>query len=368
MNKILLALSICTVFIAPSFVEAGPILRSGEEITVDSEQTLKGDFYGFGSNVIVSGAAENDVYVGGGTVTINAPVAGDLTVLGGVVQIHGDVADDVRVLGGEVTIANAVKGDVVVLGGTLTILSTATVEGDILFMGGDLTVSGNVVGAVHGSSDVLRINAEVGGDISYTTTQSFTLGDKAKVLGNISYKGINDLVRAQDATVAGDIHKTETEQTPTNVVKVYVLQLCVLIFAALTLYMIARTYVQYIVEYAQVTPGMAGLLGLGMFLTIPFISVVLIVSVIGAFVGVMLMIGYTLAICTSIIVSGITVGFYLQTYVFKRAHTTLLSVVLGVIVFTSFVFVPYIGGLCVLACMLITLGKMGMIAYHALRA
>lgn len=105
-----LAISLFVLVCLPVFVEAGPIIRSGESVSIDADQVLKGDFYAGGASVSISGRAENDVYLAGGTVTVNAPVAEDLVVLGGVVQVHGEVTDDIRVAGGGGNYSRSGKG------------------------------------------------------------------------------------------------------------------------------------------------------------------------------------------------------------------------------------------------------------------
>ena len=352
----------------PNVAHAGPIIRTGEIISVDAGQKLMGDFYGFSPTITISGAAENDVYLGGGTITINAPISQDLSTIGGYVQVHGDVGDDLRVIGGDVTIAKAVHGDVVVLGGTLNILSTATIDGDILFLGGELNIEGVVAGSIHGTAERVRINNEVGGDISLTAKNLFTLGDNAKVLGGITYESNNDIVRAQNAAVTGGIRRTDIPVTSQNsVVSVFILQALVLLFAALTLYVIGGGRMRGIVSRSCEKPGVSGLIGLGVFLVLPLVSLILMVSVIGTLIGIILFALYVLALIFSVILSGIVLGTYAQKFLFKKTAITLMTVTGGVVLLCILGFVPYVGGLLVFACTLISLGGISMVFYRALR-
>ncbi len=369
MNKIILSLYIGIVVILPMSAHAGPILRTGEKLSVDSAQVLKGDFYGFSPTVTISGKAENDVYIGGGTVTINAPVTEDLTIIGGVVQIHGEVGDDVRIVGGEVTLGKVVKGDVVVLGGSLTILSTATIEGDVLFMGGDLTIEGNVIGSIHGTSENVRINAEVGGDILYSVSKSFTVGDNAVISGNIMYEGFTDIVRAQGANIIGEIHKTEMLTNTGNVFfKVIVFQICVLIFGAFALYLMCRSYVQVGIEKTEGTLSTLGLIGLGTFLIVPFVSTILMVSVVGLLIGILLFLLFGFMVLLAVISSPIMVGYYVQKVLTKNRTIRFSTILMGVIVFCLLGVIPYVGGLLIIACVFIMLGVISTSLYHFLRS
>lgn len=353
----------------PIFAEAGPIIRSGDTVSVDATQVLKGDFYGLASQMTISGPAEEDAYIGGEAVTVTAPVAKDLTVLGGVVQIHGDIGDDLRIVGGKVTLGEvAVKGDVVVLGGTLTILSGAKIEGDILFMGGDLSVEGDVKGAIHGTSENVRINGNVGGDIEYTSTKSFALGDKANILGNIQYKSIDDMKRATNAKVVGEVQKIKvTAESNKDILKVYFFFVSVLLFSALGFYLIARRYVVVLLSIVERTPGVSGLVGLGVFLVLPFVSVLLLLSAVGILGGITLFVAYILLILIATALAGIQLGYIAQKLIMKKSEVTLMTVCSGVVIFSFLTLVPVIGGFVMFGAVMVMLGALSLAVYHKLR-
>lgn len=357
------------VLLTPTLTFAGPIIRSGDKISVDSSQILKGDFYGFGQNVTLSGVAEDDVYIAGGNITINAHVQNDLSILGGVVQVHGDVDDDLRVVGGTVTVGHAIKGDLVVLGGNLNILSTASIEGDVLFMGRALQVDGPVTGAIHGTSDDIRINAPVGGDISYTASHEFVLGDNARVRGNINYKSRNDIVRAQESSVQGEIYKAETPiEVGGSLLKLFLVQLSILAFASLTLYLVARKQLRSMILKTRNNLGLTGLIGLAVLIVVPFVSVVLMISVIGLYLGIMLLVSYIFLLFVSCIYAAVMLGYYAEKYGFKKTVVTMTTVILGVLILCLLGFIPVIGKLLIFACIVVALGELSTTLYRSLRS
>lgn len=369
MNTILTKIAIIAVVFIPVVTMAGPIVRSGESISVDTTQVLKGDFYGFAPTVTLSGPAENDVYIGGGTVTINAAVAEDLTIVGGVVQVHGDVGDDLRVVGGEVTLAKSVKGDVVVFGGTLTILSTAHVDGDVLFYGGNLAIEGDVVGGVHGTAGIVRLNSEIGGDVSLKTNTSFAVGDRANILGTVQYESASEMVRAQDAAVVGEVRRIDVaSEEGVNIFKLFILCVVTLLFSTLTMYLTLRKYIDRIVEKMLQAPGISGLVGIGIFLVLPFIAGLLFVSMIGAFVSVILLASYIVLSICAFFGAAILLGVYIQKLLTKKTGVTLSTVVLGAVSFVLLGFIPVIGGLVIFALVLIALGSMGILLFSAIRS
>lgn len=366
MNKILLFVGLCVVGLLPFYTHAGPIVRTGETVSVDSAQILTDDFYGFGSKVLISGPGERDVYLAGGAVTMNAPVEQDLTILGGEVQVHGTVGDDLRVVGGDVIVAEPIKGDVVVMSGALTILSTARVEGDILFFGNELTIDGPVGGAVHGTADTMRINAEIGGDISVTIASLFTLGSKAQVKGNITYVSSKEVVRAQDAVIAGTVEKISVAQAGKGnvVLHTFGFEIFVLIFATLFFYFVMRRYVHMIVSSSSERVGLSGIVGLLMLVGLPIVWMTLFVSILGILAGGIIFIAYVGLILVAITISPVLVGLLIQKVLLKRTDVSLQTVGIGIVSFLALGFIPYVGGILVLAAILSTLGGIGMTLYN----
>ncbi|MCF7815822.1 MAG: hypothetical protein K9M10_03600 [Candidatus Pacebacteria bacterium] len=368
MNKIILAISIFAVVLVPEFTHAEPIIRSGENISVDSTQVLEGDFYGFAPTVTISGPSENDVYVAGGTVTINAPVKGDLVVLGGVTQIHGDIGDDLRVVGGEVTLGREIKGDLVVLGGTLTVLSTARVDGDILFMGGELIVEGSVEGSIHGTADKVRINTKIGGDVSLTTGTLLVFGGSAEVLGSVTYKSRNDIVRAPNANIVGEVRRVGVDmQEGIGFAQGFAFQLAVLLFAALTCYLVFRKHIYLVMDLTMSAPGVSGLTGLGIFFIIPFIGALLLLSVLGTLIGVLILSLYIAALILSLMCAGVLLGLYIQKILTKKSKITLMTVVSGIASLCLLGLVPFVGGFIIFGLIVMSLGGISTSLYRTLR-
>jgi hypothetical protein len=368
-KAIFLAYAVAIAFLTPtsSFAE-GPVIRSGETVTVEANQVLEGDFYAIGQTISLSGASEHDVYVAGGAITINAPVAEDLVILGGVVQVHGDVADDVRIVGGEVVIANPVADDVVVLGGTVHILSTATIGGDLIFFGGDVRVDGDITGALYGTGERVRIDAHVGGDVTVRAGDSLTLGDAADVAGNIAYKSRNELIRAQSAVVSGSItRETLIQKSSMTDTQGIVLSVLVLIFSSLSVFFIARSRIERLVTDAWVLYGRSGLIGLGMMLAIPLVAVILMASIIGAVVGIGLLFLYMVVLVATCMSLPIFIGAFFGRLMRKGARLTLFTVMFGVLLTTVLPFIPVLGMFVLFLAFLVIFGTFCLELYRMFR-
>jgi len=364
-HKFTLSLFLGALLFTVPVLASAAVIRSGEEVVVDSDQTVEGDFYGVGGASTISGEIEGDAYVVGGTVTVNAPIRNDLTVIGGTVQVHGPVGDDVRIVAGEVTLADAVDGDVVVLGGVLRVLSTASISGDVVFYGDNLVLDGAVGGSVFGSARDLRINSSVTGDIDVATQGSLTLGDRAEVLGNITYKSGSEIVRSQNAVVVGDIQQ-ETLPASDAPIATVLLPMLASLFVALIAFVLFRPFLVRYTSELRTSYGLHGLVGLAAFVAIPFVAIILMVSVLGFLAGVLLLSMYIALLIASWVLAIVFVGTFLRRLYTKDTQITLLSVVLGVVAFEVLALVPFVGPLAVFACVLIALGSISTHLYRVL--
>jgi hypothetical protein len=364
---------ICGLFFALVLVSPvsaqGPVIRSGESVSVEASQVLEGDFYAFGQDIVISGSAERDIYSLGGSVTINGPVGEDLTVIGANVQVHGKVEDDIRVMGGKVTIAEPVTDDLVVIAESVHILSTASVGGDFIFFGSEVTIDGPVIGAVYGTAGNIRIDARVGGDVSVRTGQSFTLGDKADVGGGITYQSPFELTRGQNAVVSGTITRDDIVHADEGGgAQELIIFLLVLIFSGLTIFFILRTKTGHFIQSVTDGYGRLGLIGLGMLLALPIVAVILMASVVGSLVGLTLFLAYFLMIFGALMSLPVLFGAFFQRLIRLGNTITVFTIILGVFVLIGLLFIPLLGGFMLFLGFLVTVGYMCTELYRIIKS
>jgi cytoskeletal protein CcmA (bactofilin family) len=139
-------------------------LRTGDVITVPSDETWDGNLYLFAGQVTVDGDVDGDLTAAGGTTTINGAVSGDLLIAGGRVLLVGTVEGDLRAAGGQIEVTGSVTGDALVTGGQITFVSGSSVGGDVIVSGGQVTVDGDVDGSVVGSAGQYSSSGVIGGE------------------------------------------------------------------------------------------------------------------------------------------------------------------------------------------------------------
>lgn len=367
MNTKTILTTICGLLLiaAPLTSIAATVVRTGESVSVETDQRIEGDFYTAASILNISGEIVGDITAVGAKATLNGTVANDALLAGGTVDVHGAVGDDLRIIAGDAIIAEPITGDVFVMAGTVKVLSTASIGGDLLVYGGDVEVSGSVGGNIVGTITSIRIDAPVAGNVD-VTTDALTLGDRADVVGSVRYVSAAVLTRAQNAKVGAEITRSdEVLKDSSATVKSVLIPVLMVLFSTLVWYLIARRFLVLIVTRALVRGIRPMATGFIAFFAMPVVSVILIMSVLGGFVGVAGLVAYVCAVLLALVSSTAVLGQFIMTYL-KKGEQTISPVTLGVGVLAALIaaFIPFVGPVVLLAVFLVTLGAIVDLLLH----
>lgn len=329
----------------PISASAGPVIRTGDTVTLSDNQAVSGDLYLFGGVISTLAAISDDLYAIGGSVTVDGTVASDISLMSGTAEIIAPVGDDVRIVGGRVTIGDDVKGDVAVFGGEVTILPRANIQGDVLFYGGSLDLEGTVHGSVLAKGERIRIDGPIDGSVTVTAFTSLTFGAKSKVLGSVTYLSPHEMVRAIDSEIVGAITHPESalfSATPTSRSSL-VVAFFVLLFTSLVVRFLFGKRIDELLEYTVSSYGINGAIGFLVLLAVPLIITLLFVSVIGFVLGLATLFFYLALLMTGTAIAPIFVGALISLLVTRKASYSLWWAILGALVMFAVAHIPYVG-------------------------
>ncbi|MCA9366957.1 hypothetical protein KC887_01670 [Candidatus Kaiserbacteria bacterium] len=348
---------------------ADSVVRSGETVSIASDQVVAGDFYSLASVSNISGRIEQDLVAAGGKVTLNGTVDHDALIVAGSADVHGAVAEDVRIIAGETVIAEPVAGNVLVISGRVEILSTASIGGDLLVFGGDVTVEGSVGGDVVGHVGQVRIDAPVAGDITVSTNQ-LTLGDRANVAGNVTYTSDQVFVRAQNAVIEGEVLRNDPVIAVDNTssYRSIALPVLALLFSALVWFLLSRHTLLQVTSHALRVPPRALLIGIVTLIGMPIVAFILLASVIGVHVGIILLLLYAALLLLGV-VSTISLSGLLVMRGFKKStnHVHVLTLLTGTVVVCLLLFLPIIGPFMLFGLFLLGVGAIADCVFKRIR-
>jgi len=368
MKKIFIYLFL--IFLIPTTVWGASVMRSGEMVSITTDQVVEGDFYGFGNSVVISGQVNGDLLVAGGSLTMTGQVEEDLMILAGKVDLLGLVNDDARIIASEVVISGEIVDDLVVLARNLKILPTAKVGGDLIFFGNSAEIAGYVGGNINGRSDKIRIDAEVMGEVD-VSTHSLVIGDKAKITNGIKYVSANEIIRSPNAQIEGGVVRSDPLSVSSNDIdptRLVFIVLLITLFASLVWFLLFRGFIQRIVSHTRVNAVRNMLVGFAVLLTAPAVATILIASTLGMLLGVAILLIYLVLIVITFILMGPVLGYFISKLWAKSFDLSIVSIVVGVFALYLSILVPIIGVIVFLGALFVTLGSVTINIYRFLRS
>ncbi len=369
MNKKFVVLGLMSVFLLAPSTQAAEFLapKSNEDpnVTVSASESRK-NLYAVGANVTANGVIQGDLMTAGGMVTVIGDVEEDLNVAGGSLALSGKVGGDARVVGGNLTISGPIAGDLLVAGGNISLTEKASVGGDLILAGGNAILDAPVAGDVRVMAGNLTINNKISKAVKVRIAGdrknegNLVFGPKAEVMGKIQYKGVKPAVVKEGAKV------TDIEYTP--IVKVnhraWLGMGVVVKFLAilLTVWVLVRWQKE---KYQQLATGVMEKfwenLGIGLVgvIVTPIIGILLLVTFVGFYIGIILLLWYVLVLLMAYLLAVMVLGLWLMKTLKVRADYAILdwkTAVFGSVGMLVLGFIPVVGWL---VCLVIFLASVG---------
>ena len=372
MKKVLGYALLVTSFAIP-MVSSASEYRFGEQTSVGATETIVGNIYSVGGNVVSAGSVTGDIIVGGGSVLVTGAVGGDILSGGGNVTIISDVIGDVRAGGGTVLVQGKVGGDLIVGGGQVNIGGTG-VNGDVVIGGGTIRVDAPITGNVRIGGGNVYLNAPIVGDI-IIDADTVTLGKLAVISGDITYKSSKELVREDGAIVNGKVTFEQREQknVPTfaglaAIISIgLILKFLALFVCAFVISVVFKRYSKEIVAKATSRPWTLVGKGLVAAIMLPVISVILLLTVLGIPFGILGILGLVSLLVFTWIMTPIVVGSVAYRYIMKKDEVSWKTILLGTFICSVLCVIPFVGHIAQGLLMLLTLGAIVTLKWEVAR-
>lgn len=313
------------------------------------EEIKEKDVYLFGDDVTVDYAVDGNAFIFGNTVNIKNKISGDLFVFANQINIDGGyVYSNVFACGNELKISGVIY-DLYAACAKIEITENGYVYRDAHSISDTLNLYGTVgrnalVGAntmsFQKDEDDKKITGKVYGDLTYSTNEEMEIPEKM-VEGNVKFEKF-DTEAAKDVAVAS-IVKDAISDIITAIVYT------ILIYLALV--WLAPKFTNKLEE--TLTKNVGSVIGFGILtiIALPIISLVLIMTSIGASAGLLLatLYGVLLAVASSITV--ITISKIVSNKFNINNKFAKVGVIAGIsLVYGLLKLIPIISGLATIAC------------------
>lgn len=356
------ALSLFAVVgVATTASAAGFFVGSDDGNAVLAEgRTIDGSAYMAGSEVIVDGTVKGDLYCAGETVTVEGTVEGDVICAGATVTINGVVNGDVRVAGADVTLGGEVKGNVLAGASTLITTDTFMLTGDFTAGSETMDLNGSIGRDALVGASTLTLRGTITRDLS-ADVEELTTQDGAKVAGNVWYKAPKPT--AATGAFEDKVHFEQGEaydESSMDITTVLLGILMLIVFAVVSVLAVPR-FIHTAATLAPRQALFAFLIGLTAVIITPIVAIIFMVTVVGIWVGVALLLVWLLAM----IASSVFFSYYIGTLALqKRATNALLVALTGSAILSIALLVPFINALVFVVMLFVGVGMQVMHLRH----
>lgn len=350
-------------------------INVGTDISVTGE--YESNYYVAGGDIEISSESKfnNDLFVVGGNTKISGEVNNDVIVIAGESFVNNYVAGDLRVLGGIVNISSTIDGDLVVIGGEVYLLPGANIRGDTIVISGKIYQQSDLNNTTNIISGYVSLDGNVNGDTN-VTTQSITFDDDVNIVGNLRYYAPVKAVEIEGSKVEGNVIFNEiksinevgiVKSTIINLLNLWlILKFITTLILAFIIIHVFRVFSQRVNDLASEKMLKTFFIGLFSNIFVPFIFIILMISLIGLPLAFILLLLYILLYILATPIAGIIIG-HLVAHMFGKdtSKVNFQNTVIGVILITVIQFVPIIGDLTIFIFTLIALGAMILYIYNS---
>lgn len=312
---------------------------------------------------------ENDLYLCDTDVTISQTVYGNVFVMADTLTITGQIAGDVFAIASTINIdGGQISGNVFALSENFILNGVIY---DLYAVCDNLTVyyDGIAYRDLKVICDTATINGFVGKNVNITAGSSLTLEDKFLAYGDFNYSAPNEIEIAE-GMVTGTINYEElgSNISTANVMDYILDGITTLIFTLIIWLLLSKFAPNF---YGKVT-GLpvknmliAVLIGLIALLVVPFVSIILLFTVVGAPIAFTILAVYGVLLAISSAIATIAIANLLANKVKVLSKlNNLLSVILVALVLWALSYIPYVGAVISFLVLVLGLGMILMSIYN----
>lgn len=336
--------------------------QTGDLVLV--RERLQADTYLAGRTIEVLAPVDGDLVAAGQRVTLSGPISSDLIAAGETVEIGAPVGDDIRAAGRIVRIVDSVGGHVVAAGAEVQLGPQSQVADWAWLAGADVLMAGRVGSGLRAAGNRVVIAGTVQGDAE-VFAENVELLSGARVTGDLIVRSDNKPSIANGAVVDGRVVVQplpgRDEPSAGSAVGGVVVFGLLLAVTAGVIYLLFPRYAHTAGGEVRDAPLKALGLGLAILIGVPIVAVLLIMTGVGAMLGLAL-----LALYLATLVVGFSSGVIIVgDWGLRAAHRSsvrrglgLLAVVVAAIAIALLSLIPVLGGLLVFLLMLAGLGAL----------
>jgi cytoskeletal protein CcmA (bactofilin family) len=350
-----------TFFLVLIVLLFAPLIAAAEGVSFETE---RGNVYSAGGSLTISENAPNDIVAAGGDLSITGNAGNEVLAAGGSVVLSGKTAGDARAVGGNITLAGTIGGEAVLAGGKIHLLPKAMIASGLIAASGDITVDGTIGGSARLIAGTVTINGTIEKDVDIKAEQVI-IGKTAKIGGDLRYESPREARIDQGAVIAGEkiFKKAEFERPRERVMKFlgawWLAKLIAVMTAAIVIYFLLPERTAEVTALGVNRFGRELLIGFLVFVAIPALVLLLLITVLGSLLGLVTTFLYIAFLLLSSVFGALIFTRFISTSVFKKGEALSWPLILaGVVTYQVIGLIPFLGWLFKFVFFLAALGAL----------
>ena len=282
------------------------------------------DYFGSGGNVELDKRVEGDAFLSGGRVAVHGPVKGDIAVAGGDVAVADTIGQNLYAAGGSVAVSSQVAGNARIVGAQVTISQRGGIAGKASVAAANLRLAGRVGRYLAVYAETVRVEGEVGGDLRIVA-RSIEIGPQAKIGGKLIYHSPQLAKVDPTAVIAGGITHVPADWGGRldGLARAATWGALVLLTLGMVVagVILIRAFPQFSARAAHTVrsdPWKSLALGFSLLLCVPVAAILCLVTVVGAPVGVAVLLVYPVMLLLGFITGALSLSDRATAWVARR--------------------------------------------------
>jgi len=327
-------------------------IKVDDSVQLNKEEIADGNVYASCSSMKIDGMVTGDVIAVCKTIVVNGVINGDLIAVSDDVTINGEVKGSVRVAGSNLNVNGVIDHNINVLGTKISLNPNSTVGWDVLVAGVNGTFGGNINGNLHGYMTSAIVSGKIGKNINLRIDDTkadanqggLLITKDAVVGGNLTYSARKEVRLESPSSITGPVVRQEIkndQNKPLNILYGLFYELSSLLLIGLILISLKKKIAPLVADNLEKKNWQSALIGLAVLFLTPFISLFLILTIVGIPLALILLAIYLVLLILAIIFAAFTIGRLLLKVIYKKSTNIFLMLIIGLGVFVILTAIPY---------------------------
>lgn len=353
---VFVALIISTLFMAGT-VHAKE-MRNANNINVNLGETVDSSLTASGNKIKIDGTVNGNLYCMGQDVEISGQISGSVYCAGSKVNVSGRVDGDLFVMAQDAKLSGTIDGSVNILAASFSSDSKTRIRQDLSVASASLSLDGLVARDVNISSNSAKIGAIIGRNLE-GNFGSLELTENADIRGNVKYSSNSNIKQDSGAKVKGNITKVQMSQSGmmasgfAGMLISFLIILASLLLVSLVTVLIMPNF--YIKTKDKINDSLGASIGWGLFnlVIVPIAAFFLILTGIGVPLAGLVYASWVL----SLMLSGPIFAYFIGSKVIKNKKLHFITMLVGSIIVLALYLIPVVNVLVGLAVVVIGTGS-----------